>query len=386
MVRAAADVVLDEVDDRLRRRARREDLGDAELLELRDVLVGDRPADHDDDVAGVLLVEQLDHLRHERHVRAGEDRQADRVRVLLQRGLHDLLGRLVQAGVDDLHAGVAQRARDDLRAAVVAVEAGLGDDDADLPSSRPCGEGYGLTRAVTHRRLSATLGSLLGCSLAAILLAGGGVGVAGRRDHASRTTPSCCIAPMPRSSAPRATMARARRRPRAPDRRLVRARAVGAPRRSKPARLRRRPTRAPIRRPASTRSTAPSARSSSEGMKVQIDLAFWAPRWAREQAVDATRCGTGYAPDPKEFGAFARAIARRYSGRFTDRRNGVYGRLPAVRHVHDLERAELPLLPRAAVEEEAPRRLPAVLAAPLPADARGRLLGDQGRQPAPTTC
>ena len=41
-------------------------------------------------------------------------------------------GRLVQPGVDDLHAGVAQRAGDDLGAAVVAVEAGLGDDDADL--------------------------------------------------------------------------------------------------------------------------------------------------------------------------------------------------------------------------------------------------------------
>jgi hypothetical protein len=38
----------------------------------------------------------------------------------------------VQAGVDHLHARVAQGARDDLRAAVVPVEAGLGDDDADL--------------------------------------------------------------------------------------------------------------------------------------------------------------------------------------------------------------------------------------------------------------
>ena len=62
----------------------------------------------------------------------GEDRQPDGVGVLLDHGLDDLLGRLVQAGVDDLHAGVAQRAGDDLRAAVVPVEAGLGDDDADL--------------------------------------------------------------------------------------------------------------------------------------------------------------------------------------------------------------------------------------------------------------
>ena len=65
-------------------------------------------------------------------MRAGEDREPDGVGVLLQDGLDDLLRRLVQAGVDDLHAGVAQRAGDDLGAAVVAVEAGLGDDDADL--------------------------------------------------------------------------------------------------------------------------------------------------------------------------------------------------------------------------------------------------------------
>jgi hypothetical protein len=65
-------------------------------------------------------------------VRAGEDRQPDRVGVLLQDGLDDLLGRLVQARVDDLHAGVAQRAGDDLRPAVVPVEPRLGDDDPDL--------------------------------------------------------------------------------------------------------------------------------------------------------------------------------------------------------------------------------------------------------------
>ena len=55
-------------------------------------------------------------------------RQPDRVGVLLDRGLGDLLGRLVEAGVDDLEAGVAQGARDHLRAPVVPVEAGLRDD------------------------------------------------------------------------------------------------------------------------------------------------------------------------------------------------------------------------------------------------------------------
>src|SRR6478735_4816658 len=55
-----ADRTLDELDDLLGRRAGREDLGDPEFLEFRDVLVGDRPAHGDHDVAGVLLAQELD--------------------------------------------------------------------------------------------------------------------------------------------------------------------------------------------------------------------------------------------------------------------------------------------------------------------------------------
>ena len=79
-----------------------------------------------------LLLQQLHQPRRDVIVRAREDRQADDVGVLLQRGRRNLLGRLPQAGVDDLHAGVAQRARNDLGAAVVAVEARLGDDDSEF--------------------------------------------------------------------------------------------------------------------------------------------------------------------------------------------------------------------------------------------------------------
>ena len=52
-------------------------------------------------------------------------REPDRVGVLLDRGLGDLLGRLVQARVDDLEPGVAQGARDHLGPAVVPVEPGF---------------------------------------------------------------------------------------------------------------------------------------------------------------------------------------------------------------------------------------------------------------------
>ena len=58
------------------------------------------------------------------------------------------------------------------------------------------------------------------------------------------------------------------------------------------------------------------------GLKVQLDVAFWAPRWA------VARHGPGrgrdrYMPDPRQFGLFAHAVAQRYSGSFRH--------LPAVR-------------------------------------------------------
>jgi Cellulase (glycosyl hydrolase family 5) len=50
------------------------------------------------------------------------------------------------------------------------------------------------------------------------------------------------------------------------------------------------------------------------GLKVEIDIGFWAPRWAVARAVapaDRQRWGI----DPQEFARFAAAVARRYSGR-----------------------------------------------------------------------
>ena len=96
-------------------------------LELARRRPGDRPAHDDEHVLGAVRAQAVDDSGYQRHVRAGEDRDADGVRVLLDRGLDDLLGRLVETGVDDLHPGVAQRSRDDLRAAVVTVQAWLRD-------------------------------------------------------------------------------------------------------------------------------------------------------------------------------------------------------------------------------------------------------------------
>lgn len=69
--------------------------------------------------------------------------------------------------------------------------------------------------------------------------------------------------------------------------------------------------------------------ATNRGLKVQIDLAFWAPRWAvqrRGENPERERFG----PNAEEFAKFAEAIARRYSGRFTDPKHGVVRPLPRV--------------------------------------------------------
>jgi hypothetical protein len=50
---------------------------------------------------------------------------------------------------------------------------------------------------------------------------------------------------------------------------------------------------------------------------VQIDLAFWAPRWAVSKP-SANKARQRYGPDPAAFADFATAAARRYSGAFPD--------------------------------------------------------------------
>src|SRR5262249_4954915 len=139
-------------DDLAGRRARREHLGDAQPLQLRDVVARDRAPDDDQHVVRAALAEQVEDAGHERHVGAREDRDPNRVGVLLDRGLDDLLGRLVEARVDHLHACVAQRAGDDLRAAVVPVEARLRDHDANLAGQQHTG----VSRQTPHVCLSAS--------------------------------------------------------------------------------------------------------------------------------------------------------------------------------------------------------------------------------------
>ena len=95
------------------------------------IFIGNGAAKDEEDVLGALLAEERGDAGNDDVMGSGEDREADAVDVLLDGGGDDHLGGLAEAGVDDLHAGVAKGARYDLRAAVVAVETGLGYEDAD---------------------------------------------------------------------------------------------------------------------------------------------------------------------------------------------------------------------------------------------------------------
>src|SRR5437870_5395160 len=127
---------LKESDDVSEGRPGSEDDLDARLLELRDILLRDDPAARDEDVARLPLLQELHDLGEGGHVRSAQAGEPNRIDVLLDRGLDDILRGLPQARVDDLHPRVAQRPGYDLRPAIVTVQSGLGDEDADLLRDR----------------------------------------------------------------------------------------------------------------------------------------------------------------------------------------------------------------------------------------------------------
>ena len=102
-------------------------------LQRLDVIGGTMPPPDEQHLAGALRVAQVLQIAGNSVMCAPERIESPTsVDVLLDHGLDDLLGRPVQARVDHLEPGVAQRAGDDLGAAVVTVEAGLGDQNAEL--------------------------------------------------------------------------------------------------------------------------------------------------------------------------------------------------------------------------------------------------------------
>src|SRR5215470_7716932 len=124
--------LVDEINDVLGGGARKEDFSDTGFFQRGNVGFGDDTADEDGDVVHAFFVKELHQLRAEGVVGAGKDGEADDVDVFLGGGGGDHLRGLAKASVNDFHAGVAEGAGDDLGAAVVAVEAGLGNQHSDF--------------------------------------------------------------------------------------------------------------------------------------------------------------------------------------------------------------------------------------------------------------
>ncbi len=129
------DLAHDPVDVEVLRRV---DPRDAGLAQRGDVGEGDDAADHDRGIDAVLA-QQPHGLGDQLEVRAGEDRKADDVDVLVARRGRDLLGREADALVDHLHADITGTNRDLLGAVGMPVEPGLADEDARAVAD-PLGE------------------------------------------------------------------------------------------------------------------------------------------------------------------------------------------------------------------------------------------------------
>ncbi len=104
--------------------------GDSHRLELGNIDVRNDPADEHRHVVQPLFPKQFHQSGADVHVGAAQNRQADHIRVFLQRRRGNLLGRLAQPRVNHFHAGIPERPGDHLGTAVVPIESGLGDDDA----------------------------------------------------------------------------------------------------------------------------------------------------------------------------------------------------------------------------------------------------------------
>ena len=119
-------------DDLFHRSSRLKDFRYTAFLEFWYVLIGNNTADDDKHVVEPLFLHQIHDSRAERHMRSREYGESDYIRVFLQRSIDDLFWRLPEAGIDHLESSIAESARNDFGAAIVAVQTGLSNDDADL--------------------------------------------------------------------------------------------------------------------------------------------------------------------------------------------------------------------------------------------------------------
>jgi hypothetical protein len=122
----------DELDNVVHGSAWLKNCRNPDLLQARDILIGNDATHQHQHVIHLILLEQIHDPRHDRIMRAGQDRETNHVDIFLQSSADDHLRRLAQPGIDDFHAGVAQSAGNNFRPAIVPVQAGFRYQDTDL--------------------------------------------------------------------------------------------------------------------------------------------------------------------------------------------------------------------------------------------------------------
>lgn len=112
---------------------RRHPLGPKKLCIIR----GNNPA-HENGFIDFALLKNFLNRRDQRHMRAGKNRKADDINVLLDCGLHHHLRRLMKPRVDDFEARITQRPRHNFGATIVTIQTRLSNENAirTLHSSR----------------------------------------------------------------------------------------------------------------------------------------------------------------------------------------------------------------------------------------------------------
>src|SRR5512139_329255 len=128
----ALHIIVDELHDVGGARSGSKYSSNTRLLQLWNVLLGDDAAADHEDVAQLLLLEQLHHAREKVGVYPAQTAQADNIRVFLEGRVYHHLRCLPQSGVDDLHPGLGENARQELRPPIVAIQTRLRHDDLDF--------------------------------------------------------------------------------------------------------------------------------------------------------------------------------------------------------------------------------------------------------------
>ena len=100
----------------------RVDGGDAELFQHVDIVIGDDAAGHHRHVTQPRGAQALHHLADQRHVGAGENRQAENVDIVFSHRLHQLFRRHADAVIDHLQAHVGGAHGDLFGAVGMAIE------------------------------------------------------------------------------------------------------------------------------------------------------------------------------------------------------------------------------------------------------------------------